>query len=204
MPPQESIHALVSRGTQALSKNYHVCPSGCKLYPAETAYPISCEHCSSPRYKNHNQASSLSAQSVDLDADNAPVLQPQQLLSMASVASGLGELLLDDQFREDIKYKHQFGDPANDSEELQDIFSGSVYKDLRDQGVVQKNDLCLLIMVDGFQNKLSPKNSSGLIHCMVMNASPDKRYISSLFFCLTIMWLTMDIHPFFADIKPNI
>jgi len=41
----------------------------------------------------------------------------------------------------------------------------------------------LLIMVDGFQNKLSPKNASVLVHRIVMNASPDKkRYI--LFFFL--------------------
>ncbi|KAL7310695.1 hypothetical protein PS15m_010164 [Mucor circinelloides] len=71
---QESIHALISRGTQALSKSYHVCPSGCKLYPAETAYPIRRQHCSSPRYKNHNQALSLNAQFMDLDAEDAPGL----------------------------------------------------------------------------------------------------------------------------------
>ncbi|KAL7309270.1 hypothetical protein PS15m_011379 [Mucor circinelloides] len=35
LPSQESIHAWISKGTQqALSKNYHVCPSGCKLYSA--------------------------------------------------------------------------------------------------------------------------------------------------------------------------
>ncbi|KAL7309269.1 hypothetical protein PS15m_011378 [Mucor circinelloides] len=106
---------------------------------------------------------------------------------MASVASALGELLLDDQFREEIKYKHQFDNPGNDSEALQDIFSGSVYRNLRDQGVVQKNDLCLLIMVDGFQNKLSPKNSSALVYCMVMNASPDKRYQTKSMISLSVI-----------------
>ncbi|EPB92157.1 hypothetical protein HMPREF1544_00982 [Mucor circinelloides 1006PhL] len=156
LPLQESIHAFISRD--------------------ESAYPIRCQYCSLLRSKSHNQARCLNAQFVDLDADNAPVLQPQQTLSMALVASSaLGELLLYDQFREEIKYKLQFDDPGSHSDALQEIFSGSVYRNLCDQGVVQKNALCLLIMVDGFQNKLSPKNASVLVHRIVMNASPDKK-----------------------------
>ncbi|KAF1802029.1 hypothetical protein V8B55DRAFT_1594202 [Mucor lusitanicus] len=95
---------------------------------------------------------------------------------MASVTAALGKLLIDNQFRQDIKYKHQFADPANDNDELQDIFSGSVYRDLRNREVIQKNDFCLLMMVDGFQNKKSLKNASTLVHCMMMTTSTDNRY----------------------------
>lgn len=128
-----------------------------------------------PRYKNDTQVRHLDAEYEDLNAADTSVLKPQQILSMASVTAALGKLLIDNQFRQDIKYKHQFADPANDNDELQDIFSGSVYRDLRNREVIQKNDFCLLMMVDGFQNKKSLKNASTLVHCMMMTTSTDNR-----------------------------
>ncbi|OAC99262.1 hypothetical protein MUCCIDRAFT_84203 [Mucor lusitanicus CBS 277.49] len=168
---------------------HHVCVMGCMLFPEDDPLLIACTFCNSPRYKNHSQVDAFVKNGGVLNATSASFFVPRQVIQIGSVASCLGELLVDEQKLQDLTYKHKFhDDPAYyRSDYYEDIFSGEVYQEFREKGVIQRNDICLMLTVDGFCNKNSPKNSSVLIHCTVLNFSPDKRYQKQSMISLAIV-----------------
>ncbi|KAI9341843.1 hypothetical protein BD770DRAFT_414741 [Pilaira anomala] len=53
-----------------------------------------------------------------------------------------------------------------------DIFSGENYKHLREEKIVGDKDICIVMYVDGFQNKHKPDSSQTMIHSIIMNLDP--------------------------------
>ncbi|KAI9332180.1 hypothetical protein BD770DRAFT_403299 [Pilaira anomala] len=94
---------------------------------------------------------------------------PRAQMACVSIGKSLTQMLLDDDTRELFKYKNNFD---FNNEQLVDIFSGENYKHLRDEKIVGDNDICIVMYVDGFQNKHKPDSSQTMIHSIIMNLDP--------------------------------
>jgi hypothetical protein len=160
-------------------KRFPVCSNGCVLFNTDDAYPIRCinPECRQDRYKKQDLIDRLDCSGVDLNNKDLPQYEPVQTMSVASVASSLAELLLDDDVREQFNYRSQFD---HQDDRYQDVFSGLIYKnEYLANGRIADSDICLVIFVDGFPNKNKPKTSQTMIHGMIMNIDPSNRYSNS-------------------------
>ena len=97
---------------------------------------------------------------------------PRAQMACVSVGRSLTQMILDDDTRELFNYKNNFD--FND-DQLVDIFSGENYKYLRENRIVGDNDICIVMYVDGFQNKHKPDSSQTMIHSIIMNLDPSVR-----------------------------
>lgn len=165
----DTIQRLLDKGSRDIVKSYDVCRDGCYLF-SDSEEDLHCHNadCQKSRYKNQTPAE----ESILEDYTFSPTAF--QTMSISSVGSSLAELLIDDDIRSDFEYSSQFGD-YDEEDTYIDMFSGSVYKSFREQGLIQPKDICLVLYVDGFPNKYKPKSSQTLIHCMVMNIPASKR-----------------------------
>ena len=118
-----------------------------------------CQYCDTPRYK-------------DVES-----LTPHQEMGIVSVGAALSEMLLDDEVREMMGYRH-IATQNHEAGVYSDIFDGAIYRDvyLNERNLFKlPADIGLLLYLDGFPSKHSPRNSLAIIHCIVMNFDPSLR-----------------------------
>ncbi|KAG2191766.1 hypothetical protein INT47_010341 [Mucor saturninus] len=181
LPSPEAIHRLLDKSSIDAVKTYDVCREGCFLFDDD----VQQSHCINPawgegRYKDQDKAEE-SIRAGDISPPKA-----FQTMAMSSVGASLAEPLVDDKIREDFKYASQFSDKDEDGVYI-DMFSGSVYKEFLRQNLLTRNDICLVLDVDGFPNKSKPGSSQTLVHCMVMNIPASKRAKESMMIPLAIL-----------------
>lgn len=102
--------------------------------------------------------------------DNTTV--PRAQMSCKSIGMALTQMLLNDETRQLFEYKSNFN--YSDTQ-LTDIFSGKNYQHLRNNNIIGDNDICIVMYVDGFQNKHKPDHSQTMVHSIVMNLDPSVR-----------------------------
>lgn len=149
--------------SQDITKQYHVCKNGCYLFGVDdqlTACPN--PSCRENRYKEGTN-------------------EPQQMMTCVSVGAALAELLFDDEARNLFQYKSD-ADSVNDeamensnSLKYTDIFSGKAYRNLYRSGLINRNDICVIMYVDGFQHQHKNNHTLTMIHCIVMSLDPSVR-----------------------------
>lgn len=149
------------------------------LFDNNKALPIKCinEYCLQPRYKNDTLVEEYVNQGVDLDSDEVQMPAAFQQMAIASVGSSLAERLVNDDIRELFEEQAVINDEIvnGSSTNYTDIFSGSIYKQFRNSNIIGRNDICLVLFVDGFPNKHKPKSSQTLVHCLIMNIPSSHR-----------------------------
>ena len=168
----DAIHRLLNKGSIDSVKTFDVCRNGCFLFD-ENVQQLRCINpdCDNERYQDQEKAEA-SIRTGDSTPQTA-----FQTMGISSVGASLAELLVDDEIREDFKYSGEF-DEYDEEDTYIDMFSGSVYKQYLDQNLLTRNDICLVLYVDGFPNKSKPGSSQTLVHCMVMNIPASKRYVN--------------------------
>lgn len=97
---------------------------------------------------------------------------PREQMACVSIGKSLCQMLLDDDTRELFKYKSNF---AFNNNQLFDVFSGENFQYLQNNGIISRNDICMVMYVDGFQNKHKPDHNQTMIHSIVMNIDPSVR-----------------------------
>lgn len=149
--------------SQDITKQNHVCKNGCYLFSSDDEL-AACPNpsCGENRYKEGTE-------------------QPEQTMTCVSIGAALAELLFDDETRDSFLYKSE-ADSANDEQmgnpnalKYTDIFSGKAYRELYQSGVINSNDICLIMYVDGFQHQHKSNHTLTMIHCIVMNLDPSVR-----------------------------
>ena len=119
-----------------------------------------CQYCDTPRYKD-----------VEL-------LTPHQEMGIVSVGAALSnKMLLDDEVRGMMDYRH-IATQNHEAGVYNDIFDGVIYRDvyLNERNLFKSPaDIGILLYLDGFPSKHSPRNSLAIIHCIVMNFDPSLR-----------------------------
>lgn len=183
----ETIQRLLDKGTRAIVNTYDVCRNGCFLFN-DSFINLRCPNpeCNTPRYKEQKRAERLINEGI------ITTHAAFQTMGITSVASSLAELLIDDNIREDFQYSNLFND--HDENMYSDIFSGSVYKSFRQQNLISPNDICIVLYVDGFPNKNKSKSSQTLIHCMIMNIPPSKRYNSIISYTNAVFLFDLSLY----------
>lgn len=148
---------------QELTKQYDVCKNGCYLYSMDDELD-QCPNgrCNEYRYQEGTR-------------------QPQQQMTCVSIGAALAELLYDEDSRNAFQYKANVdstivGSEANHNEsKYTDIFSGKVYQGLYRSGIINNDDICLIMYVDGYQHQHKPNHTLTMIHCIIMNLDPSVR-----------------------------
>ena len=134
--------------------NFDVCVNGCYLYMDDNqAVVCPNQECRESRFKEGT-------------------FIPRAQMACVSIGRSLTQMMLDDDTRELFNYKPSFD--FND-EQLVDIFSGENYNSMRERKIIGDNDLCIVMYVDGFQNKHKPDSSQTMIHSIIMNLDPSVR-----------------------------
>lgn len=166
----EAIHRLLNKGSINTVQMYDVCRDGCYLFD-DNVDQLHCINpsCGKGRYKDQKKAEAL------IHAGSNTPQEAFQTMAISSVGASLAELLVDDEIREDMEYSRQFSQYDEEGVYI-DMFSGSVYKDFLQRNLLTRNDVCLVLYVDGFPNKSKPGSSQTLVHCIVMNIPASKRY----------------------------
>jgi hypothetical protein len=182
VPSIERIQRLINKSARQIVKQVHVCSAGCYLYNQDDAYPIQCPNpeCKKYRYKDENRINEVVQANTNLNNINVK-LEPVQTMSIVSIAASLAELLLDDNTRQEFNYRSNFNSIPGERDEdeavvYEDVFSGSIYKNMYLNGnLVNNDDILLTIYVDGYPNKSKPKSTQTLINCIIMNIDPSQR-----------------------------
>jgi hypothetical protein len=172
IPAPDTVDEHISKDSK-MYWMHDVCSHGCHLYKRDDAYPIVCptEDCNEPRYTNHSQVQENIKNKVDLNGEVD--LKPKQQMTVGSIGAALAEMMFDSEFKQDMDYKANFVDEAGI---YKDVFSGAVYDDLTRRGVsTNKDDIFVIIYIDGFKNKNVQKYSETFIECLVMNTDPSYR-----------------------------
>ena len=140
--------------TRGICKEYDVCVNSCYLF-MDDDQAVDCPNpkCKEKRFKDNSKVS-------------------RKIMPCVSIGEALTQMLLDDDNRELFDYKPTFN---LDDNQLVDIFSGQDFKRLHRKGVIGEKDICLVMYVDGFQNKHKPGHSQTMIHSIIMNLDPSVR-----------------------------
>ena len=159
-----------------ITKKYDICQNGCSLFGVGQAEVKECDVCKQPRYNNQDQ--------VDADISNTdrnplmPFVEPVPIrhISYTSVFSALTELFADDEKLDILRYGQDFltNEPTNNYD-YKDIFSGSNYKSLVERTTTNANTICLVLFVDGYQNKNPQRSNQVVINCLVMDIHTERR-----------------------------
>jgi hypothetical protein len=159
---QDTFKARMKEKLPIDTHKYSVCPSGCLLYQIDETTEC-CRFCKKRRTKDDNTTAAAEMQ-------------------MFSVGDQLARLLAIDEYREKVKYGQEF---FHEEGVYKDYFSGSVFRDLVDRGVIDMyTDICMGFEIDGFRS--SQRNGSNLTIMNLINYSlpPDERYVS-IYLCLS-------------------
>ena len=171
----DTYRRMISKGSK-ITKKYDICQNGCSLFGVEQAEVKECDVCKQPRYKNQDQVN------ADINnTDRNPLMPfvepvPNRQISYTSVFSALTELYADDEKLDVLTYGQEFlvNEPTTNYD-YKDIFSGSNYKSLVQRTTINANTICLVLFVDGYQNKNSQRSNQVMINCLVMNIHPEHR-----------------------------
>lgn len=133
-----------------------MCRKGCRLYKQDSE-DTECEHCHMPRY------------------DETMVGKvPYKQLRILPLGAQITALLSNDRMREllscRVNFCHQHG-------VYNDIFAGRAYRKLQSNGLFDGvYDIAIALFVDGFQPFDSSQVSMTIVHAVIFNFPPSKRY----------------------------
>ena len=133
------------------------CSNGCYLYP-EGSQDDMCPECDEPRFER----------------ENGPSIST---MSVTSVGAALAEKIMDDDIFPLLSYRDTY-DEAHRDGMYTDIFSGSIYQSEYVEGgelFQNKDDIGLMLVVDGFQPRHKAKTTMTTICCYIMNLDPAER-----------------------------
>ena len=137
---------------------YDVCPNGCMLFHLNDE-SASCDHCYGQRFDNSNKP-----------------LSTMKIMSLGDIISGL---LANPITRQDLEYRHNYDNREEDelSSKIADVFDGEVYKSLKDRQMFRNTyDQCIAIYNDGFVTDKRGSRLFTIIHVILFNQAPNKRY----------------------------
>lgn len=133
-----------------------MCRNGCRFFKQEDGL-TECECCHQARYEGNM-------------AEKIPVKQMRILPLSAQFAT----LLSNDHMRDLLSYRADFD---HESGVYTDIFDGHAYQSLKSNGLFDGiYDIALALFVDGFQPFDGSRVSMTIVHAVIMNFPPSKRY----------------------------
>lgn len=156
-----------------------VCPNGCYLFPADDKNVLTCpiSTCQRSRYKRQDEAAEAIERGVNLNDDSDWSFAPAQSLSVVSVGAALAQLMINEDKLQLFKYRRTM-EPFDEVERIyRDIWDGELVRNMMTEGQCfeNKNDIGLLLFVDGFQPKNINNHTMTIVHCLVMSIDPSNR-----------------------------
>ncbi|KAK4509116.1 uncharacterized protein ATC70_007466 [Mucor velutinosus] len=157
------VQSMLQRQSSLTSHEYDVCINGCKLYALEVDDEETiCNICSHERYDARGDHRALSTMKV---------------MSIGDIVS---RLVANSITREELRYRHAYDN--RDLEEnpsdviIADVFDGATYKSIKNTHFTNDLDIAVAIMNDGFVVEKRGDRLFTIIHLMVFNYDPHKRY----------------------------
>ena len=139
-----------------LTRKYEICPNGCYMYDSiDDRDKINCPHCKSSR------TSKKYLQMVNFRDKIARLIGNKETRTMI------------DEYAAEVEAEQS----QTGAHVYTDLFSGSVYDDLHNKGIVKdKYQLKFMLQIDGFSKSKSAKGSSFVIvHCLCLSIHPSMR-----------------------------
>ena len=109
------------------------------------------------------------------DNSNKP-LSTMKIMPLDDIISGL---LANPITRQDLEYQHNYDNREEDelSGKIADVFDGEIYKTLKDRQMFRNTyDQCIAIYNDGFVTDKRGSRLFTIVHVILLNQSPNKRY----------------------------
>jgi hypothetical protein len=109
------------------------------------------------------------------DNSNKP-LSTMKIMSLGDIISGL---LANPITRQDLEYRHNYENREEDelSGKIADVFDGEIYKTLKDRQMFRNTyDQSIAIYNDGFVTDKLESRLFTIVHVILLNQSPNKRY----------------------------
>lgn len=132
---------------------YDICENNCYLYDDDTA--VTCPSCNTPRYKTGKNGR----------------LVPRAITQLLPISQPLGSYFQSPALRKLLEYRWS----RNASGDiLQDVFDGSIYRDLRSRLFTSPNDIAISIFWDGFNIFKRGAYTVTLVMGVVLNLAPKK------------------------------
>lgn len=159
LPSSDTVQRRLHRINEELGliKIMDCCSNGCYLYP-EGSQDDMCPECDEPRFER----------------ENGPSIST---MSVTSVGAALAEKIMDDDIFPLFSYRDTY-DEAHRDGMYTDIFSGSIHQSEYVEGgelFQNKDDIGLMLVVDGFQPRHKAKTTMTTICCYIMNLDPAER-----------------------------
>jgi hypothetical protein len=169
LPTLHSVKKQIGDITGVHSIMTHMCPNTCIAYSGPFSALEHCPECNLPRYDPQK-----------LEASNGVNKVPQRCFYTIPLGPQIQALRRNPEGAQAMRHrvteteKILRGDPGTDS--YNDIYSGSDYLEAVESGRISKDDMVLMLSIDGAQLYQSKQSDCWIYIWVVYDLAPDKRY----------------------------
>lgn len=169
VPSLHTVKKVVGNITGVHSIMTDMCPNTCIAYTGPFSELDQCPECNSPRYDP-----------IKLEASEGENTVPQRRFYTIPLGPQIQALWRNPEGARDMRYrvietdKILRGGPG--TENYNDIYSGSDYLDAVESGKIAKDDMVLMLSIDGAQLYQSKQSDCWIYIWVLFDLAPDKRY----------------------------